>query len=222
MLYTFALLRSPLKVTAADGDAFAHYFGGTAAELGLDPQRYTRTLTLDLNDPSLSFLRFPRSIVQLPLLMDFAEGYISYSLKADGAVKLHSPASTKAESLLDESLEEHPARLDCIPYRQYRAALLRSAVIDETFLSEEDLAEVRLLGEDFSQIGGSLLQGSNYHPYCSNPECSGFGTQVTSSLASIAREPAPGISLGFLPNDPAVEFSLCQSCHSISGTVIVD
>lgn len=222
MLYTFALLRSPLKAIGAEGGAFAHYFGGSAAGLGLDPQRFARILTLDLADPDLSFLRFPNSIGQLPLLMDFAEGYISYSLMEDGSVKLHSPAESSAESLLDESLDEYPARLESIPYRQYRAALLRAAVIDETFLSEEDQAQVQLLGEEFTQVGGRLLHGSDYRPYCSNPECSGCGTQVTSSLAAIAQEPAHGISLGFLASDPAVEFSLCQSCHSVSGTVVVD
>lgn len=222
MLYTFALLRSPLKVNAGDPGPFGHYFGGTAASLDLDPLRFARVLTLHLADPALSFLRFPKQITYLPLLMDFAEGYISYSLKEDGAIALYSPISSQSASLLDEPLGRHSAYLQAIPYTQYRAALLQSAVIDESYLSQEDQAEVQLLGEEFTQIGGSLLRGADYRPYCSNPNCSGCGTQVTSSLASIAREPAPGVSFGFLPDDPAMEFSLCQSCHSLSGTVVVN
>lgn len=222
MLYTFALRRNPLKVIPGASRSGSHYFGGPLELAELDPQRFARVLTLDLRDPMLSFLRFPAPITELPLLMDFCEGYISYSIQDNGSVELHSPVSAGSESLLEEQLSRHPAQLESIPYEHYRAAVFQSAVIDDSFLTAEDQSAVRLLGEDFTQVGGVLLHGSDYRPYCSNPACSGCGTQVTSSLASIAREPAPGVSLGYLPDDPAIEFSFCQSCHSISGSVVVD
>lgn len=223
MLYTYALRRSPLKVLPGASQSHAHYFGGELALARLDSSRFARLLTLDLQDPLLSFLRFPPTTVTLPLLMDFAEGYISYSLGQDGSsIELHSPEVSSAESLLDDQLPQHPAHLERIPYEQYRAAAFRSAVLDESYLSDEDRSALHQLGEEFTQVGGELLRGSSYSPYCSNPACMGRGTLVTASLASVTQSPAPGIRLGFLPNDPSVEFSFCQSCHSISGTVVVD
>ena len=188
----------------------------------LDSSRFARLLTLDLRDPVLSFLRFPEAAHELPLLMDFAEGYISYSLGADRSVELHSPAASTAATLLEEQLGSHPAHLEAIPYDQYRAAVFRSAIIDESFLSPQDRLALAQLGEEFTQVGGALVHGSSFQPYCANPRCSGCGIEVNHSLASIAQEPAPTVSLAFLPNDPAVEFSFCRSCHSISGTVVVD
>jgi hypothetical protein len=223
MLYTYALRRSPLKVLPGASQPHAHYFGGELVLSQLDESRFARLLTLDLRDPLLSFLRFPSTVTTLPLVMDFAEGYISYSLGLNGSdIDLHSPEATETESLLDEQLPIHPAHLEVISYEQYRAAALRSAVLDESYLSEADRTALRELGEEFTQLGGDLIRGSDYSPYCSNPACSGYGCQVTSPFVSISQAPAPGLWLGSLPNDPAIEFSLCQSCHSISGTVIVD
>jgi hypothetical protein len=223
MLYIYALRRSPLKVLPGASQSHDHYFGGGLALPGLDSSRFARILTLDLRDPLLSFLRFPPSNLTLSLVMDFAEGYISYSLNPSGSsIDLHSPEATTSKSLLDEQLLQHPARLAVIPYEQYRAAALQSAALDDSYLSAEDRSALLDLGEEFTQIGGKLLRGSDYSPYCSNPACSGCGTEVTTPFASISQAPAPGLWLGSLPNDPAVEFSLCQSCHSISGTVIVD
>jgi len=223
MLYTFALRRSPLKVVPGPAGPDSHYFGGALGpSVPLDPSRYARVLTLNLRDPLLSILRFPQHIAHLPLLMDFAEGHISYSLGVQGSVVLHSGGGSKSQSLLDGQLIHHPVSLEPIPYEQYRAAVFRAAVIDESFLTEADRSAVLRLGEGFTQVGGKLLRGSGYQPYCSNPNCLGHGGQVTHALASIAQEPAPGISLGFLPYDPALEFSLCLTCHSISGTVIAD
>lgn len=222
MLYTFAVLRNPLKAIETSAADFSHFFGG---ELGdacrLDPTRYARVMTLDLSDPLLSFLRF-QDLNELPLLMDFAAGSIAYKVLQGGVVQVHEPSESSDESMLDEPLERSPFRLERIPYEQYRAAAFASAVIDEGFLTTEDRHMLSQLGESYTQVGGRHARAYNYQPYCGNPECDGHGTQITQLLATVAQEQSTLASLGFLPNDPAVEFSFCMHCHSIVGSIAVD
>jgi hypothetical protein len=47
----------------------------------------------------------------------------------------------------------------------------------------------------------------------------GHGKLTCKALATISQEPAPGVSLGFLPYDPAIEYAFCMECHSISGSI---
>ena len=88
MLYTFAVLRNPLKAIETPEPRFAHFFGGElGVSCGLDPDRYIRVVTLDLSDPALAFLRF-QSLTELPLLMDFTAGSIAYTVIQDVALPL--------------------------------------------------------------------------------------------------------------------------------------
>ena len=222
MIYSFAILRSPLTVVPDKAPTYRHYFGGPSEGLGVSAGlRFARVLTLDLLDPQLSFLRFdgPK---ELPLVMDFAEGAIDYSVRHDASLILHSKGETEVESLLESELPRHGARLEPISYEQYRAAIFASAGPDESFLSAEDLAALQSLGESYTQVGGSHARASAYRPYCANPACEGHGTQVTQVLATISQVPAPGVSLDFLPYDPAVEYTFCMNCHSISGVIVPD
>ncbi len=222
MLYTFALLRSPLKAVPDDSAPYNSYFGGPLALAGmLDTGRYARVLTLDLRDPQLSFLRFPVG-GELPLLMDFAEGAIAYSVMPSGVIQLHSSSESAGESLLEGELPKQAIRLEPITYEQYRAAALSAAVIDDSYLAAEDSAALASIGENLTQVGGRQLRGASYSPYCANPSCEGHGTQVSDPLATISQEPAPHISLGFLPYDPAIAYAFCVNCHSISGVIIPD
>jgi hypothetical protein len=178
-------------------------------------------LTLDLDDPLLSFLRLeqPRKI---PLIMDFAEGNVAYSLRSDGTIELHSHSNSGAASLRKRPFEAHPARLVPFTYDQYRAAALASAVADQGFLSAQDKELLLSLGKSYTQVGGRHLRGSTYSPYCHNPACLGHGSAVMLSLVTLSQLPAPGNELDFLPYDPAVEFSLCMTCHSLAGIIIPD
>lgn len=222
MLYTFALLRNPLKAISSETSQFGHYFGGILGErISLDPKRFARVMTLNLADPLLGFLRFPK-LQELPLIMDFCSGSICYSVLEDGSVEVHDVAEEESESLVEGALPSSAFRLEPIPYSQYRAAVFARAVIDDQFLSQEDQDAIRKLGESFTQIGGNHPRAYNYQPYCSNPECEGHGTQVTQLLATVAQEPSPATSLGFLPDDPAIEFGFCMNCHCIVGSIAVD
>jgi hypothetical protein len=222
MLYTFAVVRSPLKAVPDGASEYGHYFGGPAEGLGIEAgHRFARILTLDLCDPRLSFLRLGTRR-ELPLVMDFAEGGIDYSLREDGSLILHSRKETASASLLESELPLHRVRLEPIPYEQYRAAIFSSAGPDAEFLSDEDSAALNALGETYTQVGGSHARASAYRPYCANPQCDGYGGQVTQMLATVSQTPAPGISLEFLPYDPAIEFAFCHSCHSISGVIVPD
>lgn len=219
MLYTFDLLRHPLKIVPiSDAPVFRHRFGGPLQLPDLaEDGRVLRVLTLDLDDPLLSFLRFPLR-GELPLLMDFSSGAIAYSATAGGGVQFHEDLGDD-ESMFDDTWHAHPARLEAIPYEQYRAGVFASTIIDRDFLSPADREAEEALGESFSQVGGHSLQGARYQPYCTNPECPGFGRQVMSHLATISQEPAPGMSMYFLPGDPALDYAFCQTCHAISGSV---
>lgn len=223
MLYTFAVLRSPLKAVLDSSACYRNYFGGQLRVNGLpETGRFARVLTLDLRDPQLAFLRFPIGD-ELPLLMDFAEGAIAYSVKPEGVIQLHSSLDSDEESLLEESeLPEQSIRLEPIAYEQYRAAVFSAAVVDDSYLSAEDAVALSSLGENLTQIGGRQIRGSSYTPYCTNPSCEGHGSLITQSLVTIGQEPAPQVSLGFLPYDPAIEYSFCMNCHSISGIIIPD
>jgi hypothetical protein len=222
MLYTFAILRAPHTVVPDVAPVHRHFFGGSAQGLGVaGGGRFARVLTLDLRDPKLSFLRFPGGN-ELPLVMDFAAGAIDYSVRNDGSIILHSEAAGDAESLLESELPTHGARLEPFSYEQYRAAIFASSGPDESFLSAEDAAALKSLGEIYTQVGGSHARSTAYRPYCANPECAGHGTQVTQVLATISQVPAPGVSLDFLPYDPAIEYTFCMNCHSISGAIVPD
>jgi hypothetical protein len=222
MIYTFAVARSPLKVIPDVASSRRHYFGGSADGLDIGAgSRIVRVLTLDLGDPMLSFLRFDGRR-ELPLVMDFATGAVDYSVRGDGTLVLHSAVDTEATSLLESELPQHSARLEPFSYEQYRAAVFASAGPDESFLSAEDAAALRSLGESYTQVGGTHPRASAYRPYCANPECAGYGGQVTQLLATISQTPAPGVSLEFLPYDPAIEFAFCHSCHSVSGVIVPD
>ena len=222
MLYTFAVLRSPHTVVPDAAPAHRHYFGGSAKGLGLEGTgRFARVLTLDLRDPTLAFLRFPAQI-ELPLVMDFVGGSIDYSVRDDGSLLLHSQSASEGDSLLKSEFPSHGARLDPMTYEQYRAAIFASSGPDESFLSADDAAALRSLGESYTQVGGSHARSTAYRPYCANPQCTGHGTQVTQVLATIGQTPAPGVSLEFLPYDPAIEYTFCTNCHSISGAIVPD
>lgn len=222
MLYTFDLHRHPFKVVPSQelGD-FRHRFGGPIDLQSLSTSAsIARVLTLDLNDPPLAFLRFPRP-GELPLLMDFASGAIDYSATPDGDVRLHRELGD-GESLLDEAWPVCAARLEPIPYDQYRAGLFASAVVDHDFLSPRDRRALEALGESFCQLAGRSLQGPGHQPYCTNPDCLGFSTQVMAHLATVSQQPTPRLSMDFLPYDPAISYAFCQTCHSISASVIAD
>jgi hypothetical protein len=222
MLYTFAIRNSPHLVVPDAAPAYRHFFGGSAQGLGIDGgSRFARVLTLDLGDPKLSFLRFPGG-AELPLVMDFAEGAIDYSVRDDGSITLHSNVANETKSLLESELPTYGARLESISYEQYRASIFASSGPGESFLSADDAAALKSLGESYTQVGGSHAHAMAYRPYCSNRECTGHRTQVTQVLATIAQTPAPGVSLAFLPYDPAIEYSFCTSCHSISGVIVTD
>ena len=222
MLYTFAVLQSPHTVVPDSAPEYQHYFGGDGLGLGVEgTSQFARVLTLDLHDPKLSFLRFPETM-ELPLVMDFAKGAVDYSVAGDGSIILHSQAAGEAESLLERALPRHGARLEPMSYEQYRAAIFASSGPDESFLSEEDAAALKSLGESYTQVGGSHARATAYRPYCANPTCAGYGGQVTQVLATIGQTPAPGVSLEFLPYDPCIEFTFCKSCHSISGAIVPD
>lgn len=222
MIYTFDVLRNPLKTISSETSQFGHYFGGSLGErIALDPERFSRVMTLNPADPLLSFLRFP-NLQELPLIMDFCSGSICYSILESGSVEVHGATEEESESLLECPLPKSPFLLRPIPYTQYRAAVFARGVIDDQFLSEEDQDQLRELGDSFTQIGGNHPRAHNYQPYCGNPECEGHGTQVTQLLATVAQEPAPETSLGFLPDDPAIEFGFCMNCHCIVGSITVD
>lgn len=222
MLYTFAILRNPLKAVAAAAPPFGHYFGGDLGKsLRLDAKRYARIMTLDLADPLLGFLRFPK-MAELPLVMDFGAGSICYSVRKNGSIQIHDAAEGEHESLLDEPLASSRFRLEPISYEQYRADALARAVIDEDFLSAEDRECLRLLGESYTQVGGRHSRAYDYRPQCGNPGCDGYGSLGTQLLVTVAQEPTPETSLGFLPDDPAVEFGLCVHCHCIVGAIAID
>ena len=112
-------------------------------------------------------------------------------------------------------------RLEAIPYEEYRAAVFAQSVFQD-YLKPEDKESLGRLGESYTQVGGHHARAQGYQPYCGNPKCEGHGTQVTILLATIAREPAVDVSLAFLPYDPAVEFSFCQNCHAIQGSIVAD
>jgi len=223
MIYTFAIKRSPLIVVPDPMPEYGHYFGGPLGALGLHDshERFARVLTLDLSDPKMSFLRL-KGPDQLPLVMDFAEGAIDYSVRQDGSLLLHSKADSEADSLLEVELARHGARLERMPYEQYRASIFSSQGPDDAFLSPDDRDALNALGETYTQVGGSHARSSGYQPYCANPACAGHGTQVTQVLATVSQSPAPDVSLDFLPYDPAIEFTFCMNCHSISGVIVPD
>jgi hypothetical protein len=222
MLYTFAVLRNPLKAIETSEADYSHFFGGELGEAcGLDPARYARVMSLDLSDPLLSFLRF-QNLIELPLLMDFAAGSIAYTVLQGGVVRVHEPPEGSGESLLDEPLPRSPFRLEPIPYEQYRAAAFVSAVIDDSFLTSADRHALGQLGESYTQVGGHHPRALDYQPYCGNPACDGHGTQVTQLLATVSQEPSTLVSLDFLPDDPAIQFGFCMHCHSIVGSIAVD
>ena len=84
MIYTFAVLQNPLKAVPSPSPGNGHYFGGElGTSLGLVSPRFARILTLDLEDPLLGFLRFT-GLRELPLLMDFERGCISYTVIENG------------------------------------------------------------------------------------------------------------------------------------------
>lgn len=222
MIYTFEVLRNPLKAISSEDSQFGHYFDGSLGErIALSPERFFRVMTLNPADPLLNFLRFP-NLPELPLIMDFCSGSICYSVLENGSVEVHDTIDEEAESLLEFPLPRSLFFLKPIPYGQYRAAVFARAVIDDKFLSEEDQDHLRELGESFTQVGGNHPRANNHQPYCGNPVCEGHGTQVTQLLATVAQEPAPETSLGFLPDDPAIEFGFCMNCHCIVGSIAVD
>jgi hypothetical protein len=184
MIYTFAVLQNPLKAVHDLNPKYQHYFGGELGkELGVHSPRYSRIITLDLEDPLLGFLRFNK-LHELPLLMDFESGWISYSVGEDNSVSLHNPRIPSPESVLhEEPLPRSNFRLERLPYGEYRAAIFASAVFQD-YLAPEDKAALERLGESYTQIGGYHARSQGYQPYCANPDCEGHGTQVTIQRAT--------------------------------------
>lgn len=223
------LLENPLRVTTSINSTFGHYFGG-ATEVGGLPTggRIQRILTLDPTDPLLSFLPFS-DLRELPFLMDFGEGDICYSMTSGGGVTLHTAAISDSKPFFSQPFARTNVGLQRIPYEQYRAAIFAEAGLRLTtnFFTVEDTRLLEELGETFTQVAGAPIYGTHFGPYCRNPNCmgydqSGISGTLTRPLVAISQQPAPGIDFEEFPCDPAIEFSLCLSCNSLSGAVIPD
>jgi hypothetical protein len=220
MLFTFTLRRNPSRLLGGVKSAFGHFFGGECEVRGLPEEaRFVHILSLNLRDPALAFLRerFPEFDV-LPFVMDTAEGEIAYSLNRNRFL-LHSHALSDAEPLMAGPLPRQDASVVPFSYEQYRAVSLASAVFDDSYLRVEDLEALRSLGEEYSQIGGAHRSDNGAAPYCQNPECLGYPNCVMDHLASLQTQLAPGVSLDYCPNDPALHFYICTQCSSLSGGV---
>jgi hypothetical protein len=187
---------------------------------GVPPDgRFVHIASLDLRDPALDFFRAQRvEFETLPLVMDTAEGFIAYSV-TEYAITLHSPNESSAEPMMRGPLPREHASLVPFSYEQYRAVSFVSAVIDESFLRAEDREALASLGEDYSQIGGAHRFDSGASPHCRNPECPGYPNHSMELFASLQTHLAPGITLDYCPNDPALLFFICGQCKSIAGEV---
>lgn len=183
-------------------------------------ERFVQIMSLNLADPALSFLRLD-GIQRLPLIMDTASGFISYSLKGSEQLVLHSEITESEEPLQEGPLPVHPLSIVPFTYEQYRAAWFATAVIDRQFLSELDRNAEASLGESYSQIGGAHALGAEGSPYCNNPECPGYQTISTTLLASISQAPTESLFFDCWPNDPALQFFLCTACNALHGSVSV-
>lgn len=191
-----------------------------------DDPRYIHVLTLDLSDPALSFLKLDAA-ESLPLLMNVADGFVSYSIVGENEVRLHTARGNQEPVFEISPMARRPLAAVPFTYEQYRAAALASAAFED-YLSSEDRRHLESLGETYSQIGGAHSLTGSFSPYCSNPDCLGYpenpdhvGIQgaVTDMLASIEKQLAPDVSFDYCPNDIAFVYSICAQCKSISGEV---
>lgn len=219
MVYSIAIRQHPSRVIQTNAPKFKHFCGGTCQLDGfpIDP-RYVQILSLDLADPALSFLRL-KGTPCLPLVMDTAAGAIAYSITEQARFVLHESASEAEEPLLDGPLPERSMSVVPFTYEQYRAAWFSTAVIDSTYLREEDQLAQSSLGETYTQVGGAHSLAGDWSPYCQNPHCLGFRSSCTILLASVAQSPAEGIYFDCWPNDPSLLFNICTTCNSIYGMV---
>lgn len=220
MIFTFALSRNPCRLLGGVRSPYRHVCGGDCEVPGLPEQdRFVHIATLDLRDPALAYLgeRFAGCEL-LPLVMDTAEGWIAYSVKPHG-ILLHSSAESHSQPLMRGPLARQDAALVPFTYEQYRAAAFASAVLDESFLRKADRDALASLGEDYSQIGGAHRFDNGAAPSCQNPECLGYPHHGTDLFASLQKNLAPGVSLDYCPNDPALHFFVCGQCGSMAGEV---
>lgn len=219
MVYSIDIRRHPSRVVQTESPRFKHVCGGTCQLDGFpkDP-RYVQILSFDLADPALSFLRL-KGASRLPLVMDTAAGAIAYSVNEEAKFVLHGAASEGEEPLLEGPLPERSMSVVPFTYEQYRAAWFSTAVIDPTYLQEQDQEAQASLGESYTQVGGAHPLAGDWSPYCQNPDCLGFQRSCTMLLASVAQSPAEGIYFDCWPNDPSLLFNICTTCNSIYGMV---
>lgn len=221
MVYSIAIRQHPSRIVATGHSIHGHVCGGECTWVGLPRSaRFVQIMSLSLADPALSFLRLT-GIQRLPLIMDTASGVISYSLREGEQIVLHGEISEGEESVLEGPLPVQALEIVPFTYEQYRAAWFGTAVIDRQFLSEADRNAEASLGESYSQIGGAHALGMDWSPYCDNPECPGYQTSTTTLLASISQSLSDAVFLACWPNDPALQFFLCTTCHAIHGSVSV-
>lgn len=219
VIFTFSVRRNPCRLIGGVQSSYLHFCGGNCELSGLPPEpRFVHIVTLDLRDPSLSFLQLD-GLSTLPLIMDTAEGTIAYSVTKDGSLVLHASLTSTAEPLLVGPLPKEPMSVVPFSYEQYRASALATAACDETFLNAADQEALASLGEGYSQLGGTHRYDNGTSPYCANPSCLGYPSHSMQLLASLQTQISPGVSLDYCPNDPALLFFICGQCKSIAGEV---
>lgn len=219
MMFTYSLRRNPCLLVGGAESAYRHFCGGECEVPGLPPEpRFVHIASLDLRDPQLAFLQM-EGLAVLPLVMDTAQGWISYSVTPAEGIQLHAVVRSDAEPLMRGPLPRQPLSVVPFTYEQYRAASFASAVLDNSFLNPQDREALESLGEVYSQIGGAHGFGYGMSAQCKNPDCLGFPNISMQELASLQTQLAPGVSLDYCPNDPALYFFICRQCKSITGEV---
>lgn len=219
MMFTYSLRRNPCLLIGGAESAYRHFCGGECEVPGLPSEsRFVHILSLDLRDPALAFLQI-EGLAALPLVMDTAQGWIHYSVTQASGIQLHAVLQSDSEPLMLGPLPRQPLSVLPFTYEQYRAVSFASAVFDTSFLNPQDREALESLGEVYSQIGGAHGLGNGMSAQCMNPDCLGFPNHSMQELASLQTQLAPGVSLDYCPNDPALYFFICRQCKSIRGEV---
>jgi hypothetical protein len=219
MMFTYSLRRNPCLLVGGVESAYRHFCGGECEVPGLPPEpRYVHIASLDLRDPNLAFLQI-EGLAALPLVMDTERGWITYSVTPTHGIRLHAAVRNDSDPLMLGPLPRRPLSVVPFTYEQYRAASFASVVFDTSFLHPQDREALESLGETYSQIGGAHGFGNGMSAQCMNPDCLGFPNHSMQELASLQTQLAPGVSLDYCPNDPALYFFICGQCKSIRGEV---
>jgi hypothetical protein len=219
MMFSYSLRRNPCLLVGGAESAYRHFCGGECEVPGLPPEpRYVHIASLDLRDPHLAFLQI-EGLAALPLVMDTARGWVHYSVTQAKGIQLHAVRQDGSEPLMLGPLPRQPLSVLPFTYEQYRAVSFASAVFDTSFLNSQDREALESLGETYSQIGGAHGFGNGMSAQCMNPDCLGFPNMSMQELASLQTQLAPGVSLDYCPNDPALYFFICGQCKSITGEV---